>query len=99
MREKSWHLLWGMGLLALYVILHSIQMPLMRLCDSLRHSQTMALMFVGEVVFLTPFVGVIWRKWNLRIMKEWIAVSSLCFSLGAYHAALIYCSQHMHVGK
>ena len=99
MSDKSWHFLWGVGLLSLYVILRSIQMPMMRLCDTLRHSQTLTLIFVGDVFFTTPFAGVIWREWNLKTAKEWIVVGALCCSLAAYYAVVIVCAQYKHVGK
>ena len=99
MNEKICHLMWGLALLSLYVVLHSIQMPLMRLCNSLYHSQTLALIFIGEVAFLLPLNGVFRRQWSFKTWKEWMAMLVLGLGFGGYYAASIFCSQHMHVGK
>ena len=96
--DKTYHLLWGVGLFSLYVILFSIQVPIMRLCDSLLTSQTLALMSVSEAVFLLPFAAVIKREWNMTKTNEWTAFTALGLLLGSFNAATAFCSKHMNLG-
>ena len=65
MDGKIYHLVWGVVLFFLYNVLTSVEITIMRLSDSILPTQTLALMFVGEVVCLVPLVW--WR------LEEYIA--------------------------
>ena len=98
MADKISHLAWGIVLTLFFEILHSMHPPLMRLCNALSHSQTLALQFVGESLSLLPFVGIIWRQWSLKTKTEWIVISLQSLFLAGDLLILVYCSQHIPLG-
>ena len=96
---KIYHLVWGVVLFFLYNVLTAVGITIMRLSHSILPSQTLALMFVGEVVCLLPLAPFIRRQWSIVKPKEWIAFTCLTLLLGAHSAASIFCTQHMNLGK
>ena len=93
------YLCWGSTLFLLYIMIFSIQMPLMRLGTALKFSQFSALIFVGEAASLAPFAGVIREKWSILAPKEAALFATLSALLGAYIGSTVYCSQHMPIGE
>ena len=98
MNDKTFHLWWGVGLFMLYVVLFSVQVPIMRLCDALKPSQTLALMFLSEAASLLPLVTIIRQEWAVSKPKEWVAYSTLGLLLGSFYVTTTYCAQHMNLG-
>ena len=99
MDDKIGHLLWGSTLFFLYSVLSAYDQPLLRLCDSLRPDQILALMFIGEAASELPFTLFILRQWSISKPKEWIAFSVLGVFLAGWHVAGAYCAQHLHLGE
>ena len=99
MNEKIRNLTWGVGLYALYTILYSYQIPLLKLCGALTPSQTLALMFVGEFLSQIPFMFLIYQKWSISKRREWIAFGTLGCMLAGYHGAAAYCAQKVNLGE
>ena len=97
MEDRIVCLLLGVGLYLMYPLFNT-RVSLMRLCVGITNSQATALVVIGEVVTLLPFASIIWRRWNVSAAKELLALSSLGFSEGYYHAASTYCSQNMKLG-
>ena len=96
--EKGRHLRWGLVLFSLNALVYSTHVSIVRLCSALKPSQTMALMFVGEVVVLLPFSGIIWRRWSVSDPKAWAAFCLLGLLVAMFHVAAIFCTQHMNLG-
>ena len=93
------HLLWGVLLFTVYVIICAYDLAYLHLCGSLKPSQTLALLFVGETVTLLPFSTIIWKHWTLHKPKEWLAFGTLGFLQGAFHAIVAFCANIMKLGE
>ena len=98
MSGKIAHLSWGIVLMLFFVMLYTMHLPLVRLSDSLRPSQTFALQFVGECLSLVPFVCIIGRHWSLKSRKEWLVVGFQCLILAASVVAKINCALNIPLG-
>ena len=98
MDEGTRHFLWGLKLFAFFVILYSYDLPLLHLCDALKSSHTLALMFVGEFASLLPFSRLIWNKWSLSGHREYAILGLQGFLLGAHVATIVYGAKHMLLG-
>ena len=59
MEERQSALAWGVVLYLCNMTLTAYDLPLLRLTDAITPDQTLALMFIGEVGSIIPFVGLL----------------------------------------
>ena len=93
------HLTWGVSLFCLYIILSSMEMSLLKICDILTLSQSLALIFVGELASMAPISPLIWRNWSLVKPRDYAALFSMCTFMAAFKAVALYSSHHMFLGR
>ena len=95
------HLLWGVSLFCLYVVVASMEISLLKSCEMMTLSQTLALIFVGELASMVPVFPVVWRHRGLANrchtiigkfyrLTNFLSLDKTCFVLCIIHKSVCW---------